>query len=739
MFQLPFATFMMRISFEAVPRELEESALVDGCGTARALRRVLLPAVRPGLITVGLFAFLAAWNDFIAPLILISDSERHPCHWPWRTCASRAWVPSTTAPPRRVWWSSRCRVSSSSCCSNGTTYGVSCRARSRADEPDERHQLVSDNRELSTVLPVAPTRGRLRPLGLDEVRITGGFWARRRETNATATLAHCRDWMERVGWTGNFRAVAEGRVQRDRRGREFADSELYKLLEAMAWQTGTGTGAAFDPDIAALTEAVASAQEADGYLNTAFGHPGQQPRYSDLEWGHELYCYGFLIQAGIAQARTRGEGELTKTARRAADHLCATFGRGGIERVCGHPEIETALVELARLTGEQRYLDQAALFIDRRGHGTLADSEFGRVYYQDDQPVREATVLRGHAVRALYLAAGAVDVAMETGDDGLLAAVVRQWEATVARRTYLTGGMGSHHRDESFGDDFVLPPDRGYSETCAGVASVQLGWRLLLATGDPRYADLAERTLFNVVATSPSEDGRSFFYANTLHRRHRGAVPAPDAVSPRAESGLRAPWFAVSCCPTNVARTLAALPAYPATADDQGIQLHQYADAEIATSLTGGHGVALRVRTDYPSGGTVTVRIDRSSRPAPGPCRCVSPPGRRVPQPAWSTRTGPAVRSPGHGGGHPDLPARRRDTARTAPDTTVDRPGPAHRRRTRHGRRPARPAGVLRRVRGPAGRAGGRRRTGGPLRRAGGRPGRHRGRTGRTRRPDRPG
>lgn len=469
------------------------------------------------------------------------------------------------------------------------------------------------------MLPVAPTRGRLRPLGLDEVRITGGFWARRRETNATATLAHCRDWMERVGWTGNFRAVAEGRVQRDRRGREFADSELYKLLEAMAWQTGTGTGtgAAFAPDIAALTEAVASAQEPDGYLNTAFGHPGQQPRYSDLEWGHELYCYGFLIQAGIAQARARGEGELTKIARRAADHICATFGRGGIERVCGHPEIEMALVELARLTGEQRYLDQAALFVDRRGHGTLADSEFGRVYYQDDLPVREATVLRGHAVRALYLAAGAVDVALETGDDDLLAAVVRQWEAAVARRTYLTGGMGSHHRDESFGDDFVLPPDRAYSETCAGVASVQLGWRLLLATGDPRYADLAERTLFNVVATSPSEDGRSFFYANTLHRRHRGAVPVMDAVSPRAESSLRAPWFAVSCCPTNVARTLAALPAYLATADDQGIQLHQYADAEIATSLAGGHGVALRVRTDYPSGGTVTVRIDRSSPARP--------------------------------------------------------------------------------------------------------------------------
>ncbi|MEU5029594.1 glycoside hydrolase family 127 protein [Streptomyces milbemycinicus] len=465
----------------------------------------------------------------------------------------------------------------------------------------------------SVVLPVAPARGRLRPLGLDEVRITGGFWARRREINATATLGHCRDWMARVGWIGNFRAAVEGRIGRDRRGREFADSDVYKLLEAMAWEAaGHGADSALDTQIAELTESIAPAQEPDGYLNTAFGRPGQQPRYSDLEWGHELYCYGHLIQAGVAQARARGEGELTKIARRAADHVCATFGPGGIEGVCGHPEIEPALVELARLTGEQRYLDQAALFVDRRGHRTLADTEFGRAYYQDDLPVREATVLRGHAVRALYLAAGAVDVAVETGDEALLAAVVRQWEATVARRTYLTGGMGSHHRDESFGDDFVLPPDRAYSETCAGVASVMLSWRLLLATGEPRFADLAERTLFNVVATSPSEDGRAFFYANTLHRRRRGTVPATDVDSPRAESSLRAPWFAVSCCPTNVARTLAQLPAYLATADDDGVQLHQYADAEIATSLAGGHGVALRVRTDYPAGGAVTVRIDRS-------------------------------------------------------------------------------------------------------------------------------
>ena len=212
--------------------------------------------------------------------------------------------------------------------------------------------------------------------------------------------------------------------------------------------------------------------------------------------------------------------------------------------------------------GQSKYLTQASIFIDRRGHGTLEDIEWGRVYYQDDIPIRDADVLRGHAVRAGYLASGAVDVAVETGDDGLLAALATQWDNTVARRTYLTGGQGSHHQDEAFGDDWVLPPDRAYSETCAGVASIMFSWRLMLATGHAKYANLIERTLFNVIATSPDEPGTAFFYANTLHQRRPGNVPATDVACPRALSSLRAPWYAVSCCPRT---SPAPWPAWPAT------------------------------------------------------------------------------------------------------------------------------------------------------------------------------
>ena len=195
------------------------------------------------------------------------------------------------------------------------------------------------------------------------------------------------------------------------------------------------------------------------------------------------------------------------------------------------------------------------------------------------------------------------------GDAQLLAAIQRQWTRSVSRRTYLTGGMGSRHQDEGFGEDWELPPDRAYCETCAGVASVMVSWRLYLATGDMRYQDLIERTLYNVIATSPRADGQAFFYANPLHQRASGAPTDDDQVNPRAEGGTRAAWFDVSCCPTNVARTLASLNGYLASTDEDGLQLLQYAPARIDTTLPDGRHIALAIDTDYPRTGTVRIRV----------------------------------------------------------------------------------------------------------------------------------
>jgi DUF1680 family protein len=457
--------------------------------------------------------------------------------------------------------------------------------------------------------PVVPPPGERRPLGLDEIALTGGLWGRLQDTNAAATLDHCEEWMERLGWIANFDRVAAGTTAPDRPGWPFSDSEVYKLMEALAWEHGRTGSATADAALRRLTARVAAAQDADGYLNTCFGHGEQRPRYSDLEEGHELYSTGHLLQAAVARVRTVGEDDLVRVARRAADQVCAAFGPDGRAAVCGHPEIEVGLAELGRALGEPRYLDQAALFVERRGHGLLRPGPFGAAYFQDDEPVRTATVWRGHAVRALYLAAAAVDVAVERADAGLLAALEGQWAATVQRRTYLTGGMGSQHQDEGYGDDWALPPDRAYCETCAGIASVMVSWRLYLATGDVRYADLVERTMLNVVATSPRADGRAFFYANPLHQRSAASPAVEDEVNARAEGGLRAPWFDVSCCPTNVARTLATWQSYAAVAEPDGVTLLQHAPLAVRTALADGEPLHLDVETGYPEDGDVVVRV----------------------------------------------------------------------------------------------------------------------------------
>ncbi|MDR1633702.1 MAG: glycoside hydrolase family 127 protein [Bifidobacteriaceae bacterium] len=462
-------------------------------------------------------------------------------------------------------------------------------------------------RELAFGAPVAPGHGVLRPLGLCDVTIDDGFWAERQRVNGTTSIPHALAWEDKVGWVRNF--VAAGAGESNRTGKDFSDSDVYKLLEAMVWESARLGDEALEREITRLAGVVAAAQAPDGYLNTHFGRPGLPARYSDFEWGHELYCYGHLFQAAVARIRCGHEDQLVEVALRAADHVCRVFGVGGTVAVCGHPEIEVGLVELGRATGRTQYIDQARLFIERRGHGLLKAIEWGQDYFQDDLPVRAAAVFRGHAVRAGYLAAGAVDVAVETGDQELLTAVRRQYDRTLARRTYLTGGMGSRHTGEAFGEDFELPPDRAYCETCAAIASVMVAWRLLLATGEEKYADVIERTAYNAIMCSPSLAGDAFFYANPLQLRWPGRQPDSDEPCPRAESGARAPWFTVSCCPPNVARFVASFGTQVATVEADRVRIHQFASGEIRAELASGHQVRLDVRTGYPADGRVEVTV----------------------------------------------------------------------------------------------------------------------------------
>jgi DUF1680 family protein len=469
-------------------------------------------------------------------------------------------------------------------------------------------------------------RSRLRPLGPYQARIVDGFLAERQRTNRQHTIPHGFDQLQRSGTLDNLRlaAGADGRYRAaaDTSGATFPflDSDVYKWLEAVGWELGRAP----DPALtAAADEAiglVAAAQRADGYLNSYVQVVTGGTPHTDLAWGHELYCVGHLIQAAVAWHRGLGDDRLLEIAVRAADRLDKEFGPTGREGVDGHPGIEMALVELTRVTGDGRYLALAARMLDLRGKGLLGEGRFGAAYWQDHQPVREAATVAGHAVRQLYLDCGAVEVAVELGDEDLLAAVERRWRDLAQTRTYLTGGMGSRHRDESFGDPYELPPDRAYAETCASIAGVMLAWRLLLATGHAGYADAIERALYNGVLPGVSLSGTRFFYVNPLQRRTDRAYAPPG-------HGERAPWYPCACCPPNLMRTLSALDQYLATSDGTGVQLHQYATADLDAQVPGGEA-RLAIRTGYPWHGRVTVEVvEAPGRPwtlslrVPGWCR----------------------------------------------------------------------------------------------------------------------
>jgi DUF1680 family protein len=467
--------------------------------------------------------------------------------------------------------------------------------------------------------------GPVRPSGVARValrpvvgRITGGFWAGRRGTNAEVGIAGGFARLEEAGNLGNLRRAAGGVDEAPGAFAgdfQFQDSDVYKWLEAACWQLGDPGGApeGLAGEVDAVVGLIQRAQMEDGYLQTYYqlGPNASTARWTELGWGHELYCAGHLIQAAVAHRRVTGKDALLDVACRLADHIDATFGPGkAVDGVCGHPEIETALVELYRETGERRYLALATYFIDRRGAGTLSagadrghDRDPGPGFWQDGVPVREATAVTGHAVRQLYLLAGAADVAAESGDDALHEATLRLWREMADEKTYLTGGVGARYDWEAFGDPYELPSDRAYAETCAAIASVQFGWRLALATGDARYSDLVERTLYNGFLSGVGLHGDQWLYVNPLHVRQDYSFREGD------QTARRTPWFRCACCPPNAMRLLASLPHYVASSSGDGIQIHQY-----ATGVYGGDGggLELEVETDYPWDGRVTVTVRRA-------------------------------------------------------------------------------------------------------------------------------
>lgn len=432
----------------------------------------------------------------------------------------------------------------------------------------------------------------LRPLPLQAFTFAEGFWSDHRRLNRERSLEHGLAMLETAGNLDNLRNAAKG--SGPFRGPVFMDSDVYKWLEAAAWELGNTPGAELRRHVGDVIATVAAAQASDGYINSHVQLTDPSARWADLAHGHELYCIGHLVQAGVAMSRATGDDTLLGVAERAVRCATVVFGEGRRVGVPGHPEIESALVELYRHTGDAAYVQLADFFVDHRGRGVIQTGRFYEpAYYQDRVPIRNSNTIEGHAVRAVYLMSGVVDLYLETGDDTLLAASRRQWDDMVEHKQYITGAIGARAFSESFGNPYELPAATAYAETCAAIGSVFWNWRMLLATGESRFADQIELVLFNAVLCGIGLDGTSFFYENPLASRGERT---------------RKSWFACACCPPNVMRILASLPHYLATGDERGVQLHQFASGTLT------HGdVVLDVRTGYPWSETVTVDVRAGS------------------------------------------------------------------------------------------------------------------------------
>lgn len=450
---------------------------------------------------------------------------------------------------------------------------------------------------------VRSPHARLRPVPVGAVTLRDAFWEPRRRLNREETLGSQFQKLEESGVLNNFRRAA-GTFDGEFEGYVFTDSDAYKWLEAAATTLGTHPTPELQEMVDTVIALIEAAQDEDGYLNTYYVLDRKGQRWTNLRDQHEMYCIGHLLQAVVAHFRATGSRRLLDVGVKVADNLCDTFGpieEGKRLGTCGHPEIEMGLVELFRATGERRYLDEAAFLVAMRGHNPsvcyASPDELrppSSAYHQDHVPYRELADVTGHAVRMLYLAAGAADLVLETGDEGLRAAMDAQWHNMTTRRMYVSGGLGARYEGEAFGKDFELPNDRAYTETCAAIASVMWNARLLALSAEARYADLLEHTLYNAVLPGLSLDGRHYYYQNPLeddgtHRRRA--------------------WFGCACCPPNVARMLAQLPGYFASTSAQNVWLHLYAQGTISAELPDGQTVELEVATNYPWDGDVRIEI----------------------------------------------------------------------------------------------------------------------------------
>ncbi|MBV8833790.1 MAG: glycoside hydrolase family 127 protein [Acidobacteriaceae bacterium] len=440
---------------------------------------------------------------------------------------------------------------------------------------------------------------RLHPVPVRAVRLGDGFWTARRRVTTERSLPTMLDLLEEHGEVDNFRRLT-GKKNVPRRGPLYTDSDVYKWIEAASWaiesnETSDADKQKFRTEIDSLAGDIVAAQEPSGYLNTYYVGDKVRLRFTELTRSHEDYCLGHLIQAGIAYYRATGNRILLDAGIRFADYVVENFGPTKRPFVTGHPELEMALVELYRTTGDAKYLDFAHYLFSgvERDRLKLKDAEIR--YMFSGKPFTSRTEFEGHAVRALYAASGATDYFAETGDPAFKKTLDLLWADLTNHKMYITGGVGSRAGGESFGDPYELPSEQAYAETCAAVANVMWNFRMLALTGDGRYADVLERALYNGVNSGMSLSGTLYCYRNPL-----------------ASNGekLRNPWYDTDCCPPNIERLFESLPGYFYATSRDGIYVNLFHNSDVDWHLDGGTNLKLSQVTGYPWTGDVRITVN---------------------------------------------------------------------------------------------------------------------------------
>src|SRR5215467_3213994 len=441
---------------------------------------------------------------------------------------------------------------------------------------------------------------KLRNVPIHAVTISVGFWGARREINVDKSIPSMEKLLESNGRMNNFLRLV-GRSDAKQTGPVYSDSDVYKWIEAVGFALQSGDIPSLHADAQKIIKEIVAVQEPSGYLNTYYVQDRVKDRMTpDVQrWGHELYNLGHMIQGAIAYYRATGERSLLEASMRFVDdYLSPSFGPVADKKpiFSGHPEIELALIELYRTTGEKKYLTLAGYIL--QGDERIKVPERAYVYHFCGIPFTSRTHLEGHAVRAMYACCGATDYYLETGDQTHWKTLNTLWNDLVTSQMYVTGGVGARSQGEAFGDPYELPNFTAYGESCAAIGNMMWNWRMLTATGEARYADVIERALYNGINSGMSLDGTLYCYRNPL------------AFDPSDGDKIRNPWYDTTCCPPNLERTFASLPGYLYSTATDGLYIHLYENSQLDWKLQDGTALGVVQKTNYPWDGQVDITLN---------------------------------------------------------------------------------------------------------------------------------